>query len=98
MILLLLVNLVFLKITYRQIHKQFFNVFELVELIFNETNRYAQQCISKTPLKARLGAKKWTPLTASELKIYLGLISHRAVVSKPTYDITIHQMQYLLPQ
>ena len=60
---------------------------ELVDLIVNYTNIYADQMILKAqPLSSRSRLKKWTPVTKDEIYLYICLILYRGVVWKPTYE------------
>lgn len=56
---------------------QFFSLFvgdDVINLIVNETNRYAQQLIQNKNLKRKARLKRWTPTDASEIRNFLGIL------------------------
>jgi hypothetical protein len=66
----------------------FENIFgiSLVQLIVDETNRYAQQEISKSirPHTCRSRFRKWEDVTVEEMYVVLALIMLTGIVQKPT--------------
>ena len=48
---------------------------QLLQLIKTETNRYAEQYVEANPEKAdSLYVGRWTTVTCSEMKVFLGLL------------------------
>ncbi|XP_056397299.1 piggyBac transposable element-derived protein 4-like [Hyla sarda] len=65
----------------------FFQLFfseELINLIVEETNRYAEQFIAANPQAYHARPYQWTPTNALELKTFFALLFNMGIVKKPT--------------
>lgn len=58
----------------------------MFETIANETNLYAQQCLSKT-LKPKSRANEWKPTSKNEIKQLFGLILYMGLVKLPQINL-----------
>ena len=58
---------------------------QLFDIIYKETNRYAQQYIPQMDLDLRPKSivHSWTPTDAKEIKAFLGLCILMGIISKP---------------
>jgi len=68
---------------------EFFDLFltdEILNLLVNETNRFADQFLAKSVLKRKSRAHDWHPTTASEMKQFLGLVFLMGIVKKPRIE------------
>ena len=54
---------------------------ELLQHIAEETNRYADSKIAVTP------DNKWSPVTANDIRTYIGIRTYMSIVSLPTFDM-----------
>ncbi|CAL7937390.1 unnamed protein product [Xylocopa violacea] len=64
------------------LYKLFFTD-EILEIIVEETNRYALQCIVNAANGRRRHQKAWNPVTKSELNIFIGIMIIMGVVQVP---------------
>ena len=62
---------------------------ELIEIIVDQTNLYAQQHIAKMPCPVTKHARseEWKPVTVIEMKKFLGLIFVTGIVQKPKLEL-----------
>src|SRR5215510_10982714 len=60
--------------------------FELIEIVVEQTNLYAQQQIAKMPRK-RAHSVEWKPVTVIKMKKFLGLIFVTGIVRKPKLEL-----------
>ncbi|CAK9820102.1 PiggyBac transposable element-derived protein 4 [Anthophora quadrimaculata] len=64
------------------LYKLFFTD-EILEIIVEETNRYAVQCIVNAAYGSRQHQQAWNPVTKSELNIFFGILLIMGVVQVP---------------
>jgi len=67
----------------------FFNLFlteEVISLMVNESNRYADQFLEKSALKRKARAHNWRPTKAPEMKRFLGLVFLMGCIKKPRIE------------
>jgi hypothetical protein len=57
---------------------------ELVDMIAEETNKYADQKIQSATWKPQSRVKSWTPVNSDEIYVYLGMIMLMGIIQKPT--------------
>ena len=62
---------------------------ELIEIVLDKTNLYAQQQIAKMPRRVTKHARseEWKPVTVIEMKKFLGLIFITGIVRKPKLEL-----------
>ena len=62
---------------------------DLIEIVVDQTNLYAQQQIAKMPRPVTKHARseEWKPVTVIEIKKFLGLIFVTGIVRKPKLDL-----------
>ena len=69
----------------------FFDLFmteELIQLMIIETNRYADQEINRRrPLRRHSRYNKWKPVTAEEMKKFIGILFLMGIVKLPRIDL-----------
>ncbi|KAG8237447.1 hypothetical protein J437_LFUL015975 [Ladona fulva] len=58
----------------------------LINLITEQTNLYADQCIQSSFLKKFSRAKDWHPVKPGEIRVFFGLIILQGIVSKPVEE------------
>lgn len=58
----------------------------MIEIVVRETNRYAEQFISKNPPKERSLYKTWTPTTENEIRLFLGILILQGIVKLPRQE------------
>ena len=67
-----------------------FNLFltdEIISIMVNETNKYAEQELEKKQsLRRSSHFHKWVPVDQSEMKLFLGLLLHMGQVKLPTVE------------
>ena len=56
---------------------------ELVQIIVDETNRYARQYFAETPLSPHARGKSWREVTPEEMEKFLGLVLLTGIIQKP---------------
>ncbi|XP_035217648.1 piggyBac transposable element-derived protein 4-like [Stegodyphus dumicola] len=69
---------------------QFFEYFfddGTLQIICNETNRYASQYLKKNELKKESRAQKWYPTTKNEIMILLVVFTLQGIAKKPEEDL-----------
>ncbi len=58
---------------------------ELIDLLVHETNRYARQHLQSHPdLPPHSRGRNWRPVSAEEMKAFLGLLLAMGLAQKPT--------------
>jgi len=62
---------------------------ELIEIVVDQTNLYAQQQIAKMPRPTtkHTCSEEWKPVTVIEMKKFLGLIFVTGIVRKPKLEL-----------
>ena len=65
---------------------------DILEMIVQETNRFAQQIIESAPLTRKSRLNSWIPMTKSEFKIFLGLVIYMGLVPLP--EISLYWSEY----
>ena len=65
---------------------QLFITDEIVMIMVNETNKYAQQFVANTSLKPKSRVHQWEPTTSNEMHKFLGILFLMGVVTKPTIE------------
>jgi cytoskeletal protein RodZ len=55
----------------------------LIDMIVEETNKYANQKIQLTTWKPQSHVKSWTPINNDEIQMYLGIIMLMGIIKKP---------------
>ncbi|XP_014676879.1 PREDICTED: piggyBac transposable element-derived protein 4-like [Priapulus caudatus] len=58
----------------------------LIDMIVDETNRFAQQYIQGATLKPKSRARKWTPTNSNEIRVFLALLILQGIVHKPVAE------------
>jgi hypothetical protein len=58
----------------------------MIDIIVRETNRYADQYISKNPPKVRSLYKAWTPTSENEMRLFLGIMILQGIVKLPRQE------------
>jgi hypothetical protein len=59
---------------------------DIIERITNETNLYAEQCLTNpNPLKLRSRAKRWQPVSTADIWVFIRIVILQGV-GKPNQD------------
>jgi len=56
---------------------------EFIDVIVKETNRYAEQTMTRTPQRRMSRTRQWEPVTKDDIWLFIGILVLQSVIRKP---------------